>query len=126
MARMTTLPLWRTMSRTASLPPGSIKRSRSTRKSGPSKTTSELSIWAVSAAAGWCAWAVFFTLGRVVAFTLEFTAFAALAGAAFFALGWAVLAFLGVTAFTAFFVLGIASLSLKRNRNAIRVHARCR
>src|SRR5580692_10812817 len=52
MARMTTLPLWRMMSRSLCLPLGSTILSWSTRKSEPFKTTSELRSSATSTASG--------------------------------------------------------------------------
>src|ERR1035437_7720698 len=97
MARTTTLPLWRTISRGASLPPGSTSRSRSTRKSGPSKTVSELSSSAFSSIAGRSALRAFFALGF-------FSAFAFLR--AFFALGFFSAFF---TFLMAFFALGFFS-----------------
>src|ERR1035437_360092 len=111
MARTTTLPLWRTISRVASLPPGSISRSRSTRKSGPSKTVSELSSSAFSSIAGRSALRAFFALGFFSAFAFLraffalgfFSAFAFLR--AFFALGF----FSAFAFLRAFFALGFFS-----------------
>src|ERR1035437_3767217 len=103
MARMTTLPLWRMMSRLLSLPPGSINSSRSTRKRGPSNTHSELSTCAVStvvttgSAGDFRLFALVF-LGFAVLVFLAFAVLDVLSFAALTTLGFLICAFFGLAA----------------------------
>ena len=114
MARITTLPWWRMMSRSLGRPPGSISLSCTTRKSGPSKTVSELIICSCSSTAGLSALEAFFALGFAAFLAFDFLTFAALgflAFAAFFALGFAAVVALDLAALVSSGAAAFAALS---------------